>query len=633
MQRFARGHRGLFLILLGQAALWWHVVASGSPWATGTLECTAGTIAEVLLNHPRWPILDTFQGALGGPFLLALSAMPFYLILGVSPLASKMAVYCTAVGLVLIVYFLLDRNESRLAALLAAASFSFLPPSLFFASAAFGNLHWTQLLFDYGMVLFGLEILRRDGGVRAWAGFGFVAGLSLFHSPGSLPFVGIAVLGTWVVARPSWKYLAAALLASLVGASLFIYKLFFYDAFGVGVGSGEQTISRLRPRSFDLTEALTLVYPEAAEGLLFHQTMEQWPLSPGWAIATLWTAVGWVGLSFLVVSLARSESRRKLDLSALLLSAIPLLFIAVYVVAICSIPGARLLGVTPDFENMRGAGFRNLPMLWAALLLASSIGWSRAAKSAWQSPLGRGAVLVACVPACCGVLGQISIVENQAPPESASLNSFRVECFDALGVFAASSLKSAPWRSIEACELLETTAARSECAVGAAWGVGMERTGIPAEPSEVKPKQFDGPSFEIQSRARDACALVPEQLVNECYFGVGWTVGRHFWGNSRWPSTACDSLPEGDYRDACWRGMGFAVGDHLHPSPRGMSRVLDMVPPDRRDDVAVGAGIGLGRGFGDRGLARSFCEQMKSDSSAWCVRGVERTFVIRETDL
>jgi len=563
--------------------------------------------------------------------VLALAAMPFYLLLGVTPLASKLAVYCTASGLVVLTYVLLDRNESRAAALVTASGFAFTPPALFFASAALGNLHWTQLLFDYGLVLFGLELLRREGSYRAWVLFGLLGGLAVFHSPGSIPFVGISVLGTVLLTRPGWRRIACLGGALLIGAAPFFYKVFVHRAFGLASGSGEQTVGRLRPRGLDLSSLSALVYPEGAEGLLFQQTMQEWPLQPGWLLAIAWTLVTWLGLGVLLVGL-RQEGWLRQSQRRLLVGVVPLLFVGVYLAATAWIPGARLHQVEPEFMNVRENGFRNLPVLWAGLLVGAGIGWTRLA-TRLGGVRARFVLALAAVPAVCGVLGGFSVVETKGPVEDRSIGSYRAVCFDAFGVFAAASLKAAPWRGTEVCELLETAAARRECAIGSAWGVGMTHTGLPIRPTERQEQDIGSPTFQIPDRTKEACERLAGDLVGECYFGVGWTIGGQFWGRSEWPSTACDSLPEGTPRDACWTGLGFKVGDHLHSYPRAMSRVLSQVPQDRRGAAAEGAGVGLGRGFGDESWATSFCERMRSPESGACALGVQRSFAIRRAGL
>jgi hypothetical protein len=585
-------------------------------------------VAEVLLHHPRWPALDTFQGALGGPFILAFLAMPFYLLLGVTPLASKLAAYVTATGLVLVVYVLLDRHESRRAALVAAASFSFTPPALFFASAVLGNLHWTQLIFDYGLALFGLELVLRGGKTRTWSVFGLVCGLAVFHSVGSLPFLAITAGGALLLARPGVRRALSFGIAFLIGAAPFAYKLLVHDAFGIGVGSGEQTVGRLAPAGFDFAGLTALVYPEAPLGLLFHRTMETWPMQPGWTLALLWTGVVWLGLVALLITFGGADSGEQAGRRPTLVAAIPLLFVAVFGGAYVVIPGAALNLSLPEFTNVREEGFRNLPMLWAALIVASAIGLTRLAARLGRLR-GRCLTALAFLPAVCGLLGGLSVIEADGPEQQRSLQSFRAVCFDAFGVFAASSLGGTPWRVTEVCDLLEGEAAQRECLSGAAWGVGMGETGLPSATYDPPTLPPGAPTFVISDRPVAACDRLSEELSDGCYFGVGWTVGAYRWGHEDWPATACDSLKARGPRDACWTGVGFRVGDHLHPQPEAMAAVIARVPKVRRDQVAEGAGVGLGRGLGNEVWAASFCQRMGGAHVGACVRGVRRSFAMR----
>lgn len=578
--------------------------------------------------------MDTFQGALGGPFLLALLAMPFYLALGVTALASKLAVYCTAVGLVVVIYTLLDRFESRAAALVAAATFSFLPPSLFFGSAAMGNLHWTQLIFDYGLVLFGLELVRRPRPRprAAWATFGVGCGLAIFHSVGSVPYVVIAASGALWFARPGLLALSAFLTSSLLGAAPFLYKLLAHRAFGLGDGSGEQTVRRLIPKTLDLSGFGALVYPEGAAGLLFHRTMEGWPLQPGWVLELLWAGTLCLGLTVLVPlvrwsSTASYESGRDTGQAARVAS-VPFLFAFVYLAAYAVLPGASLNLPLPEFMNVREEGFRNLPAWWAALMVGSAIGLSRLAVRL-GSPLGRCVLGMALLPAMCGVLGELSLIQVEGPEDDRSPTSNRAVCFDAFGVFAASSLGAVPWRATEACALLDDQEAVKECSHGAAWGVGMEEARFFVVGSAASEPGSGTPTWKIGEQSVAACARLPDFLRSDCFFGVGWAVGVYDWGKSDWPETACDSLAEESNRDSCWTGVGFRVGDHLHPDPSAMSQVIDRAPPNRRAQVAEGAGVGLGRSWASEAWAASFCERMDSPQSVACVRGVRRSFAMR----
>jgi len=576
--------------------------------------------------------MDTFQGALGGPFVLALLAMPLYVLLGVTPFATKLAVYCTAVGVVVLIYTLLDRFESRTAALIAAATFSFLPPSLFFGSAALGNLHWTQLIFDYGLVLFGLELARRPRPPRAWAVFGAVCGLAIFHSVGSIPYVVIAAVGALWFARPGVLALSSFVSSSLLGASPFLYKLSVHQAFGIGAGSGEQTVRRLLPRTFDLSGLGALIYPEGPTGLLFHRTMDGWPLQPGWALALLWVGVLCLGSAVLVPlvrasSLGTTESHHDPGQSSRV-ALIPLLFAGVFAAAYAVLPGAVLELPLSDFMNVRQEGFRNLPVWWAALMVGSSIGLSRLSVRVGAS-LGRCVLGVALLPALCGVLGELSLIQTEGPEEDHALASNRAVCFDAFGVFAASSLRGVPWRALEACALLDDAEAVAECRHGVAWGVGMEETKLPIRGSVVPDPVTGQLSFDARERTIATCNRLPESLRSDCLFGVGWALGRYAWGKPGWPAVVCDSLTEESNRASCWTGMGFAVGDHLHPDPAAMSRVIDMAPPSRRGQVAEGAGVGLGRGWSRESTAARFCERMESPQSAACIRGVRRSFAMR----
>ena len=157
----------------------------------------------------------------------------------------------------------------------------------------------------------------------------------------------------------------------------------------------------------------------------------------------------------------------------------------------------------------------------------------------------------------------------------------------------------------------------------------MEETRLPTRGSVVPDPVSGLLRFDVDASTVASCARLPESLRSDCFFGVGWTVGFFDWGKPSWPTLACDSLTGESSRDSCWTGVGFLVGDHLHPDPSAMSRVIDMAPLAQRAQVAEGAGVGLGRGWGREASAVSFCERMQSPQSAACIRGVRRSFAMR----
>ena len=178
-------HRGLSALLAVHAVLFWAVIAAGSPWATAGVECASGAMAEGMLGSSSWSPWDLFHGALGGMFVAALAGLPLFAVFGVTALGMKILVWLCAVVVVVVAYHLLDRTEGRRAAAIGAAGLVFAPPALFHVSSVYGNWHWTQAVFDYGVTLVALELARRGAaaGLRSWAAMGLVTGFVWLQSP------------------------------------------------------------------------------------------------------------------------------------------------------------------------------------------------------------------------------------------------------------------------------------------------------------------------------------------------------------------------------------------------------------------------------------------------------------------
>lgn len=619
-----RSHRGLFCLLAGHALVFWGVLSSGSPWTTASLECATGGIADVLLSESSWSPWDTFQGALGGMFFTAVVGLPLFAIFGVGAGTTQLLAYLGAAALLCIVYVLLDRHESRRAALLAAAGLAFAPPVLFHPSTVLGNWHWTQLIFDYGLALFALELLRRRRATWIWGLFGLAGGLAIFHCMGSLPFVGLSVLVALLLGRPGLRRGTAAAAGGLLGLAPFLYKLLLHRPFGHSGGRSEQTLGRLIPREIHLDRLPDLIYPELPWALHFHDTMEAWPGPPGWTLAVIWVAVAWGGFLALLWSLRAPVGAEQPGRRPRLVALLPVAFAGVFVAAYVLLQGE--LEILPEeFTNIREKGHRNLPMLLAALVVGSAMGWSRLVGLVAPG-LGRALLGLALLPAFAGLLSQIALVETGGPAEQRSFHSYRTACVDVLGVFAAASLKGQSWDAVEACSGLEGEQRQGQCRVGAAWGTGVGSARLDARSG---PPTTEGPGslpFTIAAESLAACERLDPELQSECRFGLGWWVGSLNWGAASWPMAACDSLADPGQSSECWTGVGFVLGDHLHPRPQKMGLVLARAPTERQALVAEGLGVALGRSYADETWAGSFCDRMGGPHVAGCRAGVRRAF-------
>lgn len=579
----------LLLLLLGVHALvFWAVVGSGSPMGTASLECAAGAMADAALGPDRaWSLLDTFDGVLGGMFVAALAGLPLFAIVGVTPLAVAFVTWAFAVAVLLVVYRLLDRHESRSAALLAVAGLALAPPALSSVSLVFGNWHWTELLFDYGVALLALDLLRDPARSRwRWFGLGIATGLGVVNCFGSAPFLVVSWGVLLVGARRRLGFGLPAAVAGLgAGIVPLLYKALVHVPFERLGASAPVGFPRLRP-SLDLARLGDLVGPELAWALHVQDVLPVGPAA-GHALGGVWLGIAWVGVLVALVT-ARGRGAGA--------GTVVLLFIGAFAAAYVTV--ALPIEIRPlEFSNLRETTHRHLPPLIAALIVGSAIGWSRLLR-------GRGAVLgVALLPAALGLSTLVAARTADGP----GLSAYRASCFDALGFFASA------WYVQEPAALQQRCAGWGEhapaCRAGAAWGVGYYR-----------------PPGALSA---DSCGSIDPALRTACLRGLGWSVGEQRWGTTAWPSAACDDLGSDPDRAACWAGVGFLAGDHLHGMPDRMAAVIRRAPPHRRADVARGAGYGLGRVYATAEWSEALCAALPAGLAEPCATGVAEALADR----
>jgi len=619
-------HRALGVLLVAQSLLFWWVVGSGSLWVTAPLECAPGGMVGMLLGDSGWPVWDTFEGALGGMFLAGLAGLPLFAVAGVTALTIKAVAWLGTLAVLLVVYRFLDRHESRLAALLAVAGLSFCPPLLFHSAAVIGNWHWTQLIFDYGLALVALDLVRGREPAWRWTCFGILSGLAIFNCVASFPFValswGFLLLGS--LGREKIQRFGLAVAGTLLGLLPFLYKALWHRPFGRSADSGDRTLGRLAHLDFEPARAMDLVYPELPWALHIHDVLESWPLAVTWRLASTWSVLVWVGFCIaLFAALGELRQRwreggwaaaRRLP-AALLPPLFVLAFVAAYVVV-----QVRVEILPVDFSNLRESGHRMLPPLLASLLISSGVGWARLA-SRWSG--ARSAVLVAALfPVAIGLVSQWGLVERRLAPEERGLQVYRASCTDVPGVFLSRALARQPQAALASCESLGGADAR-DCKQGFAWGVGKETTSLTAG-SGAGAGGDPARAFAFSEASLATCEALPSDLRSECIFGMGWWAGSADWGKEHWPLEVCDSLAAPADRETCWTGVGFPVGDHLHLNPAKVVGVLGRVPPPRRSLAAQGVGRSLARAFGSRAVAEDLCERLGSLDAVPCLAGIEQ---------
>ena len=329
-------HRGFGAILALHAVVFWAAVGTASPWTTAPLECATGSMADVLLGSGSWSVWDSFHGALAGMLLAALAGLPLFAAFGATGAVVKAVAWATAVALLLVVYALVDRHGSRPAALLATAGLAFCPPALFHPSTVLGNWHWSQLLFDYGLLLFALELARKQRRRLAWTLFGLASGLALFNCIASLPFVAAswALLALMVGGRATVGRFAVGLAAAFVGVTPFLYKLLLHRPFGLPDVVADQTLKRLTRVGFEPGMLTDLVYPELPWALHVHDVVDWLPGQAGLRMATLWTVVVWLGLAAAaVLGLRAWLGRPGADRRRPPLALVPVLFVVLFALA------------------------------------------------------------------------------------------------------------------------------------------------------------------------------------------------------------------------------------------------------------------------------------------------------------
>ncbi|MCP4872379.1 MAG: hypothetical protein GY898_27080 [Proteobacteria bacterium] len=611
-------HGGLLLLLAVHAALYAWIVGSASPWATAPLECAPGAMAELMLDGSDWSIWDTFHGALGGMFVSASAGLPLLAALGVKAGTLKLLAWLTAVVVIGVVYALLDRHESRTAALLGATGIAFGPPALFHVQAVFGNWHWTQLFFDYGVVLLALELARQPRPAWAWGLFGFATGVGIFNCIGSLPFMAVGWLALLVAAgaRGVAPKLGAAVGGAVVGGAPFLYKLLIHRPFGLPESPGDQTLGRLSRLSVEPSKALDLVYPELPWALHIHDALPTWSGQVTWRIETAWVVITWLGLGAAVVfGVGLWKTNRRHLPVALVPALFALLFAGAYVVL-----DTKLRMLPLDFTNVREASHRTIPPLLAALAVGSGIGWARLAER-W--PRVRGVMLaLGALPAVIGAGTMLALVPADAPASVSTVSSYRAVCFDALGHFAAGAFRGDPAAGHEVCEGLRDPARAASCQRGVAWGTGFFGGRLGAVADADRPVDFEPGAIGFTAEGRAVCDSLPDGSRADCLLGVGWSAGASNWGVGPWPLKACDSFADEADRAGCWRGVGFPVGDHLHPTPAKAVGLLGRVPQDRRALVAEGMGLAIARSYGTPAMANWLCDRIGGRDAAACRRGV-----------
>jgi hypothetical protein len=657
-RRAAVQHRGFLLVLLGYTVMWCSVVGRASPWATVSLDCVVGTVAEVVLSEPAWSPWHVVDGPLGAQLLSGLLALPAYAVAGSSGLVGKLGALLLSLALFCIVYALALRAAGRMAALLAVVGIAFVPPAVFHPSLIFGNWHWSQLLFDYGTVLLAVRIgwpPGRRGGARGQLLLlllGVLSGVGIHNSPQSIPFVATA----WLVVlagrgpRGFLVGLPASTAGAVLGLAPLLWRVFAFEPLGSGALRPQKDVvwGRLFQFRPEWDKFADLVYPELPATLHLPESVPY--LSPGLSrgLETAWVLCCWAGCAFALVALVRRfRARERGDGPALVSLAAPLLFVAAFVLAYVVLD-TRIEILRPELSEHRQHSHRTLPPLFVALAVCAGMGWA----GVWQALHGasrpalrrllRALVLTAAlVPAGVGLLSQVSIAAAAPPFGLDSLTAWRSTCFDIPGHFAAGKTDD-PARLQALCGSLSTPERVDDCLTGAAWGIGFSQARLvgrlpfeahryrdPCQSPRIPPdlrgrcepwNPPEGPVFD--ARLGLACDGLGEAGRAPCFVGAGWFASQMYWGTEDWPSDVCDSLVDAEDNQACWAGVGFHAADHLGPTPDRLRRRLESVRSERHHDLGRGVGYTLGRTWSSERIARSFCADLGGQLEIGCGLGI-----------
>jgi hypothetical protein len=620
LRTLIQSHSAVLALLVAHGVMFWWVIASGSPWATGPVECAAGTMADTALGRIDWPLLDTFDGALGGMFVAGMTALPLY-SLGATGLAMKLTAWISAVLALVVAYVLLDRHAAggagsrRFAALAGVAALGFGPPAVLHTQLTFGNWHWTQLLFDYGVALWALELLRAERagdrpGALPWLGFGAFTGLGVFNNFGSLPFLaaswaGLALFLPRAIGVRTVGRLVGAGVAALVGATPFLVKM-VHQPFGRAAPS-DQTVGRLSRITPDPSRILELMGEELAWALHVHDVLPDMG-SKALAMAGIWVAVCWIGLALASLAAIR---RRALGV------AVPVVFAVTFCAAVSVIQTDLSTGPLV-FSNVRGLSARVVPPLLTALVLASAMGWTALSDLVDEGSVPRLVLrFVALVPAA---IGFACFSALPSALDVGGVDSYRASCMDVTGYYASKHFRDDPSELFARCQGLSDPGVARACTAGAAWGAGYYALEFASR--DERPTGWDPSQVALAPSAARACSEYEGSIRDRCLLGLGWHIGQLDWRRDKWPLRACSSLPLED-RGPCWRGVGFHLGDHLAPTPPRIGRLVARVPARWRRDAARGAGYSIGRTWADLAVARAICARTGPLAEQGCADGIE----------
>ncbi len=660
LRRVALHHRGLLVVLALHAVVVLLTAGRASTWTTLPMDCLSGAIAETILHEPVWTPWSILDGIVGGQLVAGIAALPLWAVFGTANgMVGKVAAWLFCVGLLVLVYAVVERACGRAGAALAAAGVAFSPPLVFAGSMIVSNWHWNCLLFSYGAALLALSIVwpRSRGPDRKTPHLGLVAlgvisGLAVFNSPASLPFIVLvwlfAALGLGV--RRCLAGAPAAVLGGAVGLAPLVWRVATFRPAEGGPDRGDpiwQRLFQFRPEWDKLGD---LVYPELPVTLHVREALPflSERLSGGLEVA--WVLCCWLGCLLTLVAALEALRRRDRDGGAIAATLVPLSFCAAFVAAYLVID-VRITLLPAEWSEFRQATHRIFPELLVAMPVAAAPGWVwlwRALGRVPGPPLRGGlralALTAALAAPAIGLFSQGGLAVEAPGFGRGALTAYRGTCWDVPGFFIAS--RPRPVEEFEAqCRSLSTPARQEDCLAGVALGVGFYEVRLAGEghwpddrdddPCERIPPDLrarchswspeSGPVLE--GDLEEVCSEQPGLREEICLMGAGWFVSHVAWGREHWPIPACESLGSEQARDGCWAGQGYHVGDHASFLPQRFAQLVGKAPEHRQAAVARGGGYKVGLTWAGEEVARLPCEALEAQLREACLGGVEASRV------
>lgn len=636
----------LLAILVLQGALLVRAHLANHPQWMVLWDCVGGAMAEEVRRGFTFSPLDAWDGVLGGLFVGALWGSPLFALAGISGGTLKGAAVLWCLLTTLCAAWLGHELGGRRTAWAAAAITAFPPPVQQLGGAVLGQWHYTEIAFDFAAAALTVRAIwgpfreAVDGtplqrgpqarGTLLAAGSGLLAGAALFNCFGSLIFQGAMVALLWGALRRTWQPLRLAVFATACAAAVgpMIWKVLGHVPYGATAAHQRPPVPKeLIQLTVDPAKALELLPGGGfAWGLLYGDAFG----APRGTVLTMTlseVAAATLLLAFVALLALTASSVTR---SARALISAPFRPEEVHPAAILAWMGLTY-GVAfflSDMDlrplpwyltNQRQLGLLIL-IPWSALLgLCLAMCWT------WDRPLPRGLrplaglaffYLVGLNAAAMSSFERAPQAQPDRPPAT------RGRCYDVFGFYLAPYLDLEPARAQEAC-LAYGTRAAAECWRGASWAIGFHSTDASEAP-------IDG-----HRGLGERCHPLPEPWRDECFRGVGWSLvsgGEGGLGAEGSAAGRCEWLPDDAARQACWRGVGFPLGDHLAGQPQRLMRALLDFPPLRREDIAEGAALPIGRTYERHETMVHQCSQWAPEWQAACSRGVDRSLLFRGPD-